>query len=153
MHREICPICNNECDDMRHVSVECFYAVDEYVPEAKVEPFFCEVDEEVSYFGTTRRYKEGTRDQFDRQKPNDSNVIKITTTQVPIDPIRLLEKSLYCVNCCKGCRHEFLSLFSAWYKGKFVQHSESETEGIRELTPEEVEQLKKRKKDGLMSSL
>jgi hypothetical protein len=141
-----CPVCSNKCGDMRHIGIECFYEVDEYVPESEKQIFFKEVDEKSTYWGVTRRYKEGTKDRIVQGEYEEEEVIKIITKQEPVDSIRLLEIPLYRVNCCKGCRHEFLSLFSAWFKAKFVQPLASETEGIREVTLEELEQLKEGRK-------
>ena len=123
-----CPICKNETEDMRHVSVECFYAVDEVVPEVKKEQIFTEVKKEGSYWGYTRTYPEGTRDKFitkEKQvKKGETPVTEITIKQQPVDGVRLLEKDIYSINCCKNCRADFLSVFEQWSEGNFSEDTE-----------------------------
>lgn len=57
-----CPIClDADMDDIRHVSVECFYDVSEVAPGASREPIFRGVPEDAAIWGATRHYPAGTR--------------------------------------------------------------------------------------------
>lgn len=123
MSDRICPICGEMAEDMRHVGVECFYDVKEYVPSAEERMIFKEVDENGSYWGRTRRYPAGTKDSFSsRPEIRNGETINIcTTTQVPIEKIRLIESSNYSKECCKSCRHDFLCMFKMWSEGRLVK--------------------------------
>jgi len=147
-----CPICNREMEDRRHVGVECGYAVNEFVPWAEQILHFVECDEEGAYWGYTRRYPAGTRDEFNVGKVEERDgytYTKVDTEQHPIDKIRLYEKMVYSVECCKACRADFLAIFGRWARGEYISH-----EGygdipvriggtIKRLTPEEYEEYKK----------
>jgi len=104
---ETCPICHREMEDRRHVGVECFYDVKEVVPTAQEHVIFNEVDRKTAYWGITRHYPKGTRDKwFVKKRFVDKNGIKHTETgirQVPAKPVRLLEKKIFSVACCKSC--------------------------------------------------
>ena len=124
-----CPICCQEMDDRRHVSVECFYKVDEVVPEAEESKIFVEVNEESTYFGYTRRYKDGTRDEFSSTPdPVKENLTHLNVEQVPIGDIRLLENTIYTLECCKSCRADFLDMLKKWKQGEFVHRETNDPE-------------------------
>lgn len=124
--KDVCPICKKKTVDMRHVGVECFYDVSEITNKVQESQIFVEVDEKTAYWGTTRRYPEGTRDHWkvdenyikkvklDDGKEIDVDHTKIGIKQLPIGKIRLLEKALFSINCCKSCRSDFLSIFKSW---------------------------------------
>lgn len=124
-----CPIClDADVDDMRHVSVECFYEVSEVAPETRREPIFREVPEDASIWGATRRYPAGTRDRFvteDGGTTEDGTpLIKMRTVQEPIGGIRLADQEVYSLDCCKSCRSAFLNLFGAWSRGEYARRHE-----------------------------
>jgi len=119
MTDKICPICKREMEDTRHVAVECFYAVNEVVPNIEEVQIFNEVDENDSIWGITRRYKNGTRDEHSCVKTGP-NSTRIDTKQVPCGDIRLVEMSMFSQTCCKSCRADFLEMFGKWCKGEFV---------------------------------
>lgn len=140
---EFCPICKLEMEDRRHVSVECFYEVNEYVPTAEKSMFFTQVDEGVGIWGHTRRYYDGTRDHHE-SIPTGPNSSRVEVSQVPIDPpdIRLLERQLYSLDCCKRCRHEFLMVFKMWSQGRFIEKYRTTADSMcREATKEEIEEM------------
>lgn len=119
-----CPVCKDaDVEDIRHVAVECFYAVNEVAPDAQKLPFFREVPEEGGYWGITRRYPAGTRDDHTTEQTGESS-FAIKTKQVPIDPIRLIEMTMFNVPCCKNCRADFLTMFGRWASGGLVTRSE-----------------------------
>lgn len=119
-----CPICTEEEEDMRHVMVECFYQVDEIVPQSQPTKFFKEVTQDGTYLGLTRRYSEGTRDEHFVEEETFTEagnpLTKIGIKQVPIDPIRLLELTGFNLTCCKACRGDFLMMLKDWADGKKV---------------------------------
>lgn len=123
-----CPICGGEMEDARHVMVECFYDVQEVAPATKKTTFFCEVDEDKSIFGVTRRYREGSRDRHVTTDNGTTEagfrVMKIDVVQDPIPPIRLLEKTGYSAECCKHCRADFLEMFGKWIRGDLAANRE-----------------------------
>lgn len=124
MSAKTCPICKRKMEDMRHVTVECFYAVDEFVPEIEQEVIFKEIPKEGSYWGHSRTYTEGKRDEFDVKHELDEKgreVHKIINNPVPVDDIRLLELAAYRQNCCKECRHDFLVTFKKWADGELIK--------------------------------
>ena len=131
-----CPIClDGDVDDMRHVSVECFYDVSEVAPEVRREPIFREVTEDAAIWGVTRRYPAGTRDRFvsedGGQTEGGTPLIRLRTVHDPIDGIRLVEQEVYSLNCCKRCRGAFLNLFGAWSRGEHVRrHEPDDTHNI-----------------------
>jgi len=113
----ICPVCQGDMEDTRHVGVECFYDVHEVAPSAEKLKFFQEVPEGAAIWGVTRRYPAGTIDKH-RIIRVDENTSKIETDQTPLPAIRLRENTLYSVTCCKSCRADFLEMFGKWSKGK-----------------------------------
>lgn len=122
---DTCPICGRAMEDQRHVGVECFYDVHEVVPSAVAQTVLVEVPEQGRYWGITRRYPAGRRD---RHVPSDGGatasgfkVIKVDVVQEPLPAVRLLEKPLFSVACCKACRADFLALFGRWASGEFAQ--------------------------------
>jgi hypothetical protein len=117
---EKCPICGGECEDMRHVGVECLYEIRELVPSAVVETVLTEVPEDIKYLARTKRYPAGTVDSLFVSDVKGS-LTTIDCKQVPIPAVRLLEKSLFNVRCCKSCRGDFLNLFKAWSEGKHIE--------------------------------
>ncbi len=120
-----CPVCRKMCEDIRHVGVECFYRVNEVAPKMKEQLVLQEVHENAPYWGVTRAYPAGTRDEFSaRQKTGEPNTTIIDTTQVPIPAVRLLEKTLYTIQCCKPCRGDFLELLKKWTNGEFKRKGE-----------------------------
>ena len=133
---ENCPICGKEMEDSRHVSVECFYAVEEVVPRAKKSVMLQEVTKKGSYWGITRRYPRGTRDKWFVAKRGVKKGIKTTkieTRQISAKPVRLLENAIYTMGCCKSCRGDFLRLLGEWSRG---EHATPEWGGnicVREL--------------------
>lgn len=116
MSEEVCPVCKREMEDMRHVGVECFYQVDEIVPQMEPKPIFVEVDANTAIWGTTRMYPAGTRDHHTSVStgPHSS---RIDIEQLPIDPIRLMENKVFSMRCCKDCRADFLSALKDWADG------------------------------------
>lgn len=125
MSTEKCPICKRQVEDMRHVTVECFYAVDEIAPQTEQETIFKEVPKENTYLGHTRTYTEGERDNFDVKHELDEKgreIHKINNNPVPVDEIRLLEIAAYRQNCCKNCRHNFLMAFKKWTDGELKEN-------------------------------
>lgn len=119
MSDEKCPICGKMTEDMRHVSVECFYDVHEVVPEAKLEQHFIEVDPKGTYWGITRTYSNGKRDDFSAEEvKTEKNTTRIINSPTEITGIRLMEIGLYRMNCCKSCRADFLEMLEQWYHGK-----------------------------------
>jgi len=136
MKTEECPVCGREMEDQRHVGVECFYDVNEAVPSAKKGTIFQEVDGKSVYWGVTQRYRKGTRDKWIAKDLPNKNGIKQTsmkTKQVPIKPIRLLEKSIYTVACCKACRADFLAMMGRWARGELVTDEGEGEVLVREL--------------------
>jgi hypothetical protein len=131
--KDVCPICEKKTVDMRHVGVECFYNVSEITNKVNESKIFVEVDEKTAYWGTTRRYPEGTRDHWKvdenytrKVKLEDGKEIgvdhtKIDIEQLPIEKIRLLEKALFSINCCKSCRSDFLAIFKSWTEGGLIE--------------------------------
>lgn len=123
---QMCPICKGEMEDTRHVAVECFYAVNEIVPEVKEIPIFQEVPEEASIWGITRQYDNGTKDDFSSEHGGYTEgghpITKINRTQKPLEnpKIRLLEKTMYSLTCCKSCRADFMDLLRRWNAGEFI---------------------------------
>ena len=114
---DVCPVCQGDMEDTRHVGVECFYDVHEVAPTADKRQFFQEVPENGSYWGVTRRYPAGTKDSH-RFVSTGENSSKMETDQIPVAPIRLFENSLYSVTCCKSCRADFLQMFGRWSRGE-----------------------------------
>ena len=150
--QEACPICGREMEDRRHVSVECFYDVKEIVPTATQAVVFQEVDKKTAIWGITRHYPKGKRDSIFIKKRSTNKlgtpVTEWGNKKVPVAPIRLLEKAIYSVPCCKACRGDFLRLFGEWAEGK---HATPEGDGdipvringaIKMLTPEEWEKYR-----------
>lgn len=133
----ICPICKADVEDMRHVSVECFYDVQEFVPDMIEEQIFVEVDDKNTYFGYTRKYENGMRDKFSKhdggKTPGGTKITKIENNPEPIGPIRLLENHVFRINCCKGCRAEFLQMLADWREGKFFDKRQSRDSMTYEL--------------------
>jgi hypothetical protein len=125
--QQFCPVCQGDMDDTRHVGVECFYEVHEVVPSAEKRPFFSEVEETASIWGTTRRYPAGTKDKR-RVIKTGENSSKIETDQVPIPAIRLYENHLYRVTCCKSCRGDFLQVFGKWSRGELRPRRQDDDE-------------------------
>jgi len=89
---ERCPICGKKMEDSRHVGVECFYDVNEYVMDATKREFFIPVDLHGSYWGVTRTYHNGTVDSFIRIEKDPvtlgGNVIQlavINRNQIPLE--------------------------------------------------------------------
>jgi hypothetical protein len=116
---EKCRVCGKEFEDMRHVGVECLYDVKSLAPNCTKERVFTEVPEGPVYLESTRHYPEGTVDKLTVVKSEEKNV-KINTRQVPVPAIRLLEKNLFVVDCCKDCRGDFLKIFKEWSEGKHI---------------------------------
>jgi hypothetical protein len=117
---EKCPICGKESEDMRHVGVECLYEVNEFVPSAVRETVLSEVPEGKVYLAKTKHFPAGTVDElFVSEVKGNTTVLKVK--QVPVPAVRLLEKSLFNVSCCKRCRGDFLRLFKAWSEGKHIE--------------------------------
>jgi hypothetical protein len=112
-----CPVCGGEMEDSRHVSVECFYDVQEVVPTAEMQTIFREVPAEGTFWGTTRRYSGGTKDRHVISTV-DEKTTKVDIEQDPVPAIRLLEQHVYSVTCCKSCRADFLNMFAKWSKGR-----------------------------------
>ncbi len=121
---EICPVCNGDMEDSRHVSVECFYDVHEVVPEADKSTIFREVEFDAAIWGVTRRYSGGTKDRHVVNQ--DGNVTRITIEQDPVPPIRLVDQSVYSVTCCKACRGDFLRMFGKWARGKLRERRDDD---------------------------
>ena len=61
---ENCPVCGEITEDMRHVAIECFYAVDEIVPSFGKKQIFQEVPMKSAIWGKTRTYSNGKIDDF-----------------------------------------------------------------------------------------
>jgi hypothetical protein len=146
----ICPVCNGEMEDRRHVSVECFYDVHEVAPYAEKDTLLQEVPHEGAFWGITRRYPEGTRDKpvvtGTSKTPGGYTVTHIENAQEPIPSVRVIEKPVYTIPCCKDCRAEFLHVFGKWAKGELVCRAEPSPEAnipvrengaIRYITREE----------------
>lgn len=122
LEEDTCQVCGEKnVEDIRHVSVECFYAVSEVAPMAAEGTIFKEVPNDGSYWGTTYRVT-GTMDKHRIDKkttsPGGYEITHIETDQVEIPPMRLLEQSIYTVRCCKDCRADFLAMFGKWAKGE-----------------------------------
>jgi hypothetical protein len=134
----LCPICGKEMEDTRHVGVECFYDVHEVVPDAVKSVIFKEVDEGTTYWGVTRHYPEGTKDNHFVESEGKTEAgfktTKIGIKQDPIPKIRLLEDSLFSVTCCKSCRADFLWIFGQWAKGELVDFEKSITNLLKEAS-------------------
>lgn len=132
--RKSCPVCGHEMEEERHVGVECFFDVQEIVPQTTKQPIFVEVDPVKTYWGTTRHYPAGTRDVHivrDDITQNGLHVVKIDVDQEPSEPIRLLEKNMFNITCCKSCRADFLAIFGRWASGEFAQQSDEMLHTIR----------------------
>lgn len=133
---KICPICNREMEDTRHVGVECFYAVNEYIPDVIEVKFMRPVSLTGAYWGITRTYHNGTKDKFicTEQEPHivkldDGSEYTIPSTKIdriqeslPEDEQtqRFLEIGVYQMTCCKSCRADFLEMLTSWRKGRFI---------------------------------
>jgi hypothetical protein len=106
-------VCREMVQDIRQVGVECGYAVDESVPEAEKRSIFREVPADASVFEPTRRYPAGTVDRLVITKTG-ANSNKIDTLPEYIEPIRLVEQTVYSITCCKNCRGDFIGVFQKW---------------------------------------
>jgi len=119
---ETCPICKKKVEDMRHLRLDCFYAIEEFVSTLQKEVIFKQVPMKGGYWGTTRTYRKGTKDKhITKQHPIKENTFITTTKQIPIKDVRLLEVGAYYTDCCKSCRGDFLSLFKRFMNGEFVE--------------------------------
>ena len=78
---------------------------------------FVEVSPSSIIWGITRTYPAGTRDHFITRNESD-NVLMLETEQVPIDGIRLMERSIFSMRCCKDCRADFLDMLKSWANGQ-----------------------------------
>ena len=156
MTADICQVCGDDGPDMRHVGVECFYSVQELVPDAEEQIFFVEIPDDGTYLGYKRKYPAGVRERFktDRTSTNERDVetIHMKTVEAPIPAIRLQEISVYSIRCCKSCRAGFLGVFKRWREGEF---REGEGEGnipvringtTRMLTEEEYREFSKERR-------
>ena len=125
-----CMVCGEKDDpDIRHVGVECGYMVneDDIVPDAKEEQIFREIPEDFPLWGVSRRYANGTRDEFEVETLADTitrggsrvSHSKINTTQVPVPPIRLAQDAVFTITCCKSCRSDFLQVLKRWRNGEY----------------------------------
>ena len=123
----ICPVCQGDMEDQRHVGVECFYDVHEVAPMATKRRIFFEVDDKASVWGLTRRYPAGTEDKH-RVVPTGEHSSRIETDQVPVPAIRLCNVTIYDVTCCKSCRGEFLNMFGQWARGKLRERRQDDDE-------------------------
>lgn len=121
---DICPICKRKTEDIRHVSVECFYAVDEIIPETEHEVVFKEIPKEGSHLGKTRTYKEGTIDDFhieEEEREDKTPICHVINNPKPTNEIRLLELNVYRRNCCKSCRADFMQMMKDWSQGNLIR--------------------------------
>jgi hypothetical protein len=118
---KICPICNEEIEDMRHVTIECFYAVHEVVPQMEQEKIYVEVPMKGNYLAKTYVYKEGIEERVCAIKKEDEDFIRYETVEHETKlPIRFVEKQSYISNCCKRCRADFLDVLRKWRNGDFI---------------------------------
>lgn len=117
-NKEICFVCKQESEDLRTLKIDCFYDLKEAIPEMETQQYFTEIEKEGSYWGYTRRYPKGTRDEFDVIEKTE-NCSEIKTKQVPIDDIRLIEQSFYSLRVCKNCRAAFINTLKNFADGLF----------------------------------
>jgi len=129
---DTCPICRQEMEDRRHVGVECFYAVDEVAPDTTKDTVLRPVPDDASIWGITRRYPAGTVDKHVVTGVTTSEAgyktTHVGTVQEPIPPIRVVELTIYSMECCKSCRADFLRMFGRWTKGALVHREEDDPE-------------------------
>ena len=125
---ETCPVCNEPKEAMRHFTAECMYKMSEVVPKMKDKLFFEEVDLNGAYFGITRIYHQGKRDNY-TSRTRDDGVIELANNEKPIGTIRLYETNGYTIRCCKDCRADLLTVLQRWSNGEF-RHEDTEEGNI-----------------------
>lgn len=125
---EICPVCGQQTEDMRHVDVECFYQVNERAPHIKEREVLIAVDPEKSYFGLLRRYTGGEQQHADFERTGTTTTIHRRWEPMAQPELTVLPQNVYGIRCCKACRADFIGLFLRWSKGEFVQPEEADEE-------------------------
>jgi hypothetical protein len=124
---KLCPICQHEMSDTRHVTVECFFKVTDSAPAFRPENnVWREIEYGGNYLGMQRRYDVGQEIGYSNAT-DENGVIKVTSNWDKSAPrIQLQRMPAYRMECCKACRADFLKFCREWSAGIVAKESKFE---------------------------